>query len=435
MRLIDALATDLHAAVKRSSTLRRLALPLWRMSALARTRIQSPFARRHAAPRGYVCQAAEWAREWEDDGRKARIVKIYTEHVVTRHRPGTIDPEAHWKFIRERRREIPEAAVAVIPDGRVWGPGQAALTPDNILLGDLSKTQARTEDYLMDPADHPIFDLDSLDPPLEVDGTAAVLSAPCGGGFYHWMIDSLPRLHLLERAGYPIEAIDRFVVNQHTAAYQRESLEHLGVPRAKLIESHWHPHIRAETLLFPTLPGDFGHPPRWACEFLRATFETSRARPQDSDRYLYLNRTSVTHRRVCNEREIIALLEDHRFRNVALESMSLAEQARTLAAAEVVCAPHGAALTGLVFCNPGVKVIELLSPNDVSIVFWSLADALDLDYYYLVGVGERPPEPTDPHQGAEDILVDVGSLAALLDRVLTATAKNVVRSGNYVPRA
>ncbi len=435
MRIIDALTTKLHGAVKRSSTLRRLALPVWRMSALARTRLRSPFSRRYAAPVGYA-QAAEWVREWEDEGRKAKVVTIYPAHTVTRRRPWTIEPDVHWKFIREIRREIPKAAVAVIPDGRVWGPGQAALTPDNILLGDLSKAQARTEDYLTDPADHPIFDLDNLEPPVEVEGTAAVLSAPCGGGYYHWMMDSLPRLHLLERAGYPIEAIDRFVVNQRTAAYQRESLEHIGVPCAKLIESHWHPHIRADTLLFPTLPGDFGHPPRWACEFLRATFlETSRARPQDSDRYLYLNRTSVAHRRVCNEREVIALLEDHGFRNVVLESMSVAEQARTLAAAEVVCAPHGAGLTGLVFCNPGVKVIELLSPNDVSIVFWSLAEALDLDYYYLVGVGERPPEPMDPHQGAEDILVDVASLSALLDGALAATTKNVARSGNYVPRA
>ena len=45
---------------------------------------------------------------------------------------------------------------------------------------------------------------------------------------------------------------------------------------------------------------------------------------------------------------------------------ALLEQVDAFAAAQVVVAPHGAALGNLVFCPPGVRVLELFAPRDVN---------------------------------------------------------------------
>ncbi|MFT5044537.1 MAG: capsular polysaccharide biosynthesis protein, partial [Porticoccaceae bacterium] len=45
----------------------------------------------------------------------------------------------------------------------------------------------------------------------------------------------------------------------------------------------------------------------------------------------------------------------------AMEGMSVTEQAALLSRADALMAPHGGALTNMVFCKPGIPVIELMS--------------------------------------------------------------------------
>ncbi len=275
---------------------------------------------------------------------------------------------------------------------------------------------ADTEDYATDPSTHPIFTEDDLGPLLDVDGTAAVLSSPCGGGYYHWLVDVLPRLEVLKRAGHETQAMDRVIVNACSASYQRETLSAAGVEQSKIIESRWHPHVRADRLVCPTLPGAFGHVPRWACDFLRQMFLPEDDTGGPGER-LYLNRTHVTHRHVENEPDLIRRLERRGFRNVTLDSLSVGEQARLLSTARIVVAPHGAGLTNILFCHPGTWIVELMSPSDVSHVYWALAETMDLDYTYVLGEGEPSPVGIDPHDGELDLRVSLDAVDRTLDAV------------------
>ncbi len=65
--------------------------------------------------------------------------------------------------------------------------------------------------------------------------------------------------------------------------------------------------------------------------------------------------------------------------------MSITEQVSLLASAKVVIAAHGAGLTNLLFCSPGTKVIELMSPDAVRPYYHHLSNNCGLDYYYLLG--------------------------------------------------
>jgi capsular polysaccharide biosynthesis protein len=348
-------------------------------------------------------------------------VEVFPATQRTKRLPITLEPSVHWKFRLNANASIPSAYVLELRNGLVWGHGEAIVTPDGCLLGGLSRELRRDAEAYVDAKDHSIFHQRSLPPRQRVPGRLAVLSAPAGGGYYPWMFDLLPRLQMLDRAGYPLDKIDHFLVNSQNAGYQLETLTRMGIPPSKLIESQQHPYLQADRLLCPSLPGDYGHPPRWACDFLRRAFAGFLSPAPQPGLRLYLNRSRAHHRRVINEPEVVDLLESYDFRNVTLENLPFAQQLQLLSAAEFVCAPHGAGLTNLAFCHPGTRVLELLSPTDVSPVYWNLASELGHIYAYLIGEGERPRHGEDPHEHDQDLHVDPNALESLLQLAESAS--------------
>jgi capsular polysaccharide biosynthesis protein len=63
--------------------------------------------------------------------------------------------------------------------------------------------------------------------------------------------------------------------------------------------------------------------------------------------------------------------------------MPVPQQATLFASAATVVAPHGAGLANLVFCAPGTRVVELITPAWVRATYWQLAACVKLQYSYL----------------------------------------------------
>jgi capsular polysaccharide biosynthesis protein len=133
---------------------------------------------------------------------------------------------------------------------------------------------------------------------------------------------------------------------------------------------------------------------------------------------IYITRQNATNRRIINEREVRDLLSQFGFQCVALESLSVMEQAALLAKAEVIVAPHGGGLTNTVFCQPGTKVIEIFSPQYVYVCYWLISNLVELDYYYLTGIvpeGYYLHHFLYPDARTEDIWVDLRDLSNVLN--------------------
>ena len=318
--------------------------------------------------------------------------------------------------------------VVTIPDGRAWIAPQenswiicnalAVITPDNYLLGDLSR------DYpwflpgcpYQERAEHSIFERDIA--PLEkITGKVALLSGLAGHVYYHWMFDILPRLELIRRSEIKFKEIDWFVVNSLSKPYQQETLKLLGIPTEKIIESDRHSHIQATELIVPSFPGYLDWVPEGTVKFLRQTFLPQINPTQNKSDKIYVSRAKAKNRRLVNETEVSQLLDKFGFVTVFLEEMTLLEQVAIFANAKIIVAPHGSGLTNLAFCSPTTKVVELFSPNYIRTDYWMISQQLMLQHYYLVGQNFGCVSLRNlMYQNAltEDILVNIDALELIL---------------------
>ncbi|MGB8953855.1 MAG: glycosyltransferase family 61 protein [Tumebacillaceae bacterium] len=320
---------------------------------------------------------------------------------------GTYGPSAKWRPLYLDIHQETSAFVAVIPKGRAWGRDGAILTPDNKLLLDLSR------EWLDSPAQHSVFQQKKL-PPLQITAkTVAVVTHVGSPGFYHWMYDVLSRFDLLERSG---TAIDAYVINRLHHPFQHETLQMLGIPPEKLIESHSQLHLQAAQLVVPSHPGNTA---KWACDYLQCKLLPLAAKTSGPPpKRIYVTRNQAKWRHVRNEDEVLNLLAPHGFQTVALEALSLAEQIALFANAECIVAPHGAGLTHLTFCRPGTRVIEMFASTYLEPCYSLLSQYRELDYHPLIGQGEPLAgcqQDSNYWHGADHLVVDVDRLAKLLE--------------------
>lgn len=327
----------------------------------------------------------------------------------------------------------PRPFVVTIPEGRTWiAPQQnswiicnalAVITPDNYLLGDLSRDYPwlLPECPYQERKDHTIYSLEKISSVEKIVGKTALLSSLAGHVYYHWMFDIIPRIELIKRSGINLGEIDWFIVNSLNKSYQQETLKILGIPPAKIIESDRQNHIQATELIVPSFPGYLDWVPEGTIRFLRQTFLPHiNLAQKNAGKKIYISRARAKNRHLVNESEVSSLLHSQGFQTIFLEEMSVLEQVAIFANAEIIIAPHGSGLTNLVFCSPDIKVIELFSPNYVRTDYWMISQQLQLHHYYLIGQSfDCLPLRSLMYQNAltEDILVNISALKLILEHI------------------
>lgn len=331
---------------------------------------------------------------------------------VTRPRPSGW-PRDHWYFASILEHEVPETFVLDADRGTVVGPHVAVVTPGGRL-------DQETSHYfgLRDWREHPVFLNPLPGAPEDVDGTLLVLAARATvGNYYHFLMDALPRLGILEEA-LPGVRPDAYLVDT-TTRYHRELIGLLGLDSSRLLSPARGRSLRPQRLLVPSLPN---------ASTLAAPATTawlnSHLPPRDTagkPELLYITRGRTTNTRcVVQEEEILHRLRKRGFVSLDPGSVSVQEQIDHFAAARVIVAPHGAALTNLNFCRPGVRLLELFAPGYLNPGYWSIVSNIEGSRYrYLVAPTGRPPRPGASLLGVmHDIGVDPQAVDDALDDLL-----------------
>jgi hypothetical protein len=224
-----------------------------------------------------------------------------------------------------------------------------------------------------------------LSTPTKLKGTVAYLSDPDPGNYYHWMCRTLPLLRIYQKF-FDLQEIDFFYVGQLSlASFHKESLTQAGVSISKVRQEA----CTADRLVVAITSRSiqYGDPINKAAYlFSRNLFYNSASfKMTDKKRRIYVKRGNVNRRKLINETQVIALLKKYRFEIMEMDNKTVQEQAEIFSQAEAIVALHGAALTNLLFIQPGVKVIELIPYGYVNNCFYVIASYGEADYFYLQG--------------------------------------------------
>ena len=302
---------------------------------------------------------------------------------------------------------VGRVAVAELPDGRVLGPHRAVITGNGDLVYEVSWYFGTKR-----PREHPVFLNPFPPPPARIGGRLGVLAHRGDGNYYHFLMDVLTKVGVLEQAP-SVPAPDVWYVPAQ-ARFQRELLELFGIGAAQRIDATEQPHVQADMLVVPGPPAMTEKNPPWAVEFLRGRLlpqvDTSGPR-----RNVYITRgPSANNRSIVNEPALLDVLAAHDFVHVDPGALSVVDQIRTFATANVIVAPHGAALANIIFAPPGSTLVELFPAGCLLPDYWRLASSVPGMRYRYVSAFGGPRRPTRAGTIVRDIEVDVAAVSETL---------------------
>lgn len=263
---------------------------------------------------------------------------------------------------------------------KVFGPTVSVVDGGGGLLADVSVEWGKKAE------DNWTFRRLSLPKPQAVTGRTLVLASTGGDTYFHWMTDVLPRVGLARRAGYDPASFDWVLVNSLIHPFQRESLHQLGIHANRCLAFHKKELVyEMEEAVLPSLPGVPGVVPPESVDFLRNAFPAGKT---PRGRKIFIGRGEAKHRPLIHEKEIWAQLQKRGYDSVDCGKLSVQKQAEVFGSAGMVVGAHGAALTNLVFCYPGTRVVELFSPAYVNPCYRDLCVAAELRHSAVIGNGK-----------------------------------------------
>jgi capsular polysaccharide biosynthesis protein len=254
-----------------------------------------------------------------------------------------------------------EESVGKFEGGKVYLFHDAVVTGrrGGIVVSSLNLVFANLTDYHWGSHLHP--DVVNLKVPTaeKLKGTGAYLCTPqASGNYYHWMIDLIPRLWLLEQAGFNARNVDHIFVNGQNLAWEKEPLLAYGFRPEQICNCTKFNRHQIERLVVPDKIANYCEVEAWKVSFLQRLFP-AKASPQR--RRLFCGRKNASWRKLINEDQLYARLAPLGFVNVDSTGMTVSEQARLFSSAGLVVAVHGAMLTNSVFLPDDAFVIEIQS--------------------------------------------------------------------------
>jgi capsular polysaccharide biosynthesis protein len=209
--------------------------------------------------------------------------------------------------------------------------------------------------------------------------------------YYHWLLELLPKLEFVEDVDWPLLVS----ADAHGATF-RDALSRIAGERPIVFLDNERTY-RVSRLLYVTSPilcpfnlrrGEAFRPEDFllhpaSIRFLRGRLSSPRsAGAGPASRRIFMARRPG--RRDYNQDEIFAILSEHGFEKVHMEDLSLSEQIETVASAEMIAGPTGAAWTNLLFARRGTRCLCWMAEELRGFAGYSnLAHAVGADLRYV----------------------------------------------------
>ena len=230
-------------------------------------------------------------------------------------------------------------------------------------------------------------------------------------GYYHWLLECLPRLLEGLRAAAPFTLL---LPASYTDTFYIDTLRLLGVTKVEwLYPNTVYKVPRLALAYFEETMGNYSAQALHQLKHVMLEAIKSAPAPHEATR-LYISRRQATRRKVLNEAEVEQVLKDAGFQIFCFEDYAFEEQVRLCAAADVLVGIHGAGLSNMVFLQEKATVVEFRKfDGGENYFFERLATTLSHEYHLLYcAAGDEQQSVQDA-----DLVVDVQALREILGQL------------------
>ena len=337
------------------------------------------------------------------------ITEVYPKAPACPSHPVLLNQIAPAYFVNFRDT-LPPAYVFSMSGARVLGSAGWIVGENDTLL--VESSFWREPDFPQPFQSHFILNRKRAPALRHLPGRCLSLASDFAvGGFGHFLHDSLPRLHLVERAGHKLGNFDWLYLPRLDSSATRSLVAALDFPPERLLQYDARFDLAADELIATTFPGTPGNLPSYTPEFLRRRF-TSQAAP--AQRKIFLSREGFR-RDLVNRPAIERLLVDRGFEICRPQEH---DAIRACSEADVIVSQEGANFMNTLFAPPGTRVLMLLpdSGNNLPYAF-TLAAAAG----HKLFVQSCPLVDSTPgNEGTSPVVADLEVFALGLDQLLAA---------------
>jgi hypothetical protein len=226
------------------------------------------------------------------------------------------------------------------------------------------------------------------------------------GNYFHWTLEGLTRLYFLQLYKDITSQSPKLLIDPQAPQWMKDSLTLLGYAAEDIIE--WDAtYARADCVLVASTPTVNGQRSPSAVRWVKTKILQSLGEKMSrvNSPYIYISRRNSKRRRIINEEALLELFTKYDIQAFELENLSFSEQVHLFSQASLIIGPHGAGFSNAIYSDKAT-LIEFFEQNYINPCFYRMAQALDLNYYYLVGETVQ-----------SDILMDIGEVDKLLSKL------------------
>lgn len=217
----------------------------------------------------------------------------------------------------------------------------------------------------------------------------------------HWMLDILPKLCITEKFKN-LNSFDAIYLPNYNHLFQKDSLRYFKISNKKFINGKNIKHIYADKFTIPQHPYWKLNKHQFATanidsefiKILRGKFLKKIKKLKKKKIFIDRSDSAFAHSQIENYNEVIKVLKYYNFEIVKLKDMPFKDQISYFYNANIVVGAHGAGLSNVLFCNPGTKLVEILSWKFKTNLLKNISVINKLKYFRLISSKKPPPIKT-----------------------------------------
>ncbi len=254
---------------------------------------------------------------------------------------------------------------------------------------------------------------------IDISGRVAVLAQAGWSYYYHWLVEVLGRLALLEMNNVEYD----YIYVPYNKKFMKETLFLWGIDGSKIIEASDDFIVQADALIVPSLIAktqtEFGVPrlthyiPEYILNYVKNKLIQGYKKQKKFfdlkfSKRVFISRKDAAVRKVLNEQEVFKVFEKYGFQEYVLGEMSIIEQIALFEQAEIIIGSLGSGMTNIIFCNPNVKIFDIFQRRCDCAIYY-MSQILGLEYHPI-----KTMDFIDAHDGQYDAVVPLESLTQIL---------------------